>query len=365
MKKGSKIQLTFVLAIVTALMVVIAGCGSKSASQSSPSSSPSNQAQNTPSSAPADESAPQEMTTIRVGYMPGPTSSSAVAIAQKLGYFEENGIKIAGTKFLTGPEEFQAMQAGDLDIINIGPGATHLAAKGQGTVIMVDTLGMGDFVLTYKGSGVESIQDLKGKTVGIPKGSSAEMILNLALAREGMSQKDLKDGTAANIAASGIVSAAVTEQVAAVGIWTVLAEEIKKQIGEENYVVLAESRDFYPEYVFPGSWVVHPKFLENNPEAVASFLKALVKANEFRAHNKEESVEMTSEFDGSDVAAGLVNYDNAKWLNNEELKEAYTSGMVSQWYEGLQEMFVEIGIMNEVVPVDQFVNTEIILGAFE
>jgi NitT/TauT family transport system substrate-binding protein len=309
--------------------------------------------------------AARKIATVRVGYMPGPSSSSAVAIADTLGYFKNVGIKIDGKKFLTGPEEFQAMQAGDLDIINIGPGATHLAAKGQGIVIMLDCLGMSDYLVTYKGSGVNTVRDLKGKLVGVPKGTSAEMMLNLALQKEGMSQKDLKDGSAANIAASGIVSAIVAKQVSAVATWVVYGEAIKKEIGAANFVVLADDKSFYPQHIFPGSWVVNPNFLKKHPDRVVGFLKALLKANDFRAKNREETCKITSQYDGSNLNANYANYDNTKWLTSAELKAAYQDGTVSKWYEGLEKMFMEIGIMQGVVPADKFVNVLAITRAFK
>ena len=190
------------------------------------------------------------------------------------------------------------------------------------------------------------------------------MILNLALEKNGMSQKDLKDGSAANIAASGIVSAIVAKQVPVVGTWVTYGEEIKKQIGADNFVVLAKSRDFFPEYIFPGSWVARNKFLEENPKIVADFLKAMLKASDYRVKNREETCKITSQFDGSDYQADLVNYDNTKWLTSAELKKAYKDGSLVKWYEKLEKMFVEIGIMKEVVPADKFVNTKAILGSF-
>ncbi len=303
-------------------------------------------------------------TTVRIGYMPGPSSSSALAIASKKGYLAEVGIKADGKKFLTGPEEFQAMQAGDLDIINIGPGATRLAAQGQGIIIMLDCLGMSDYIVTYKGSGVNSIKDLKGKVVGVSKGTSAEMVLNLALKKEKMSQKDLKDGNGANIAATGIVSAMIAKQVDAVATWTTYGEAIKGQIGANNFVVLASDKDFYPDYVFPGSWVVRPKFLKEHPDVVADLLKAFVKANDFRSKNREETCKICSAFDGSDLTANYIQYDNTKWFNSSELKKNYMDGNIDDWYVNIQNMFVQVGTMDQVVPTKKFVDTKTILGAF-
>lgn len=135
--------------------------------------------------------------------------ATPIVIGEEKGFFEEAGIKVNAVKFLSGPPEFQAMASGDIDIAYIGPGATFLAAQGQGKIITVDSLNTGDAVLTRADSGIDSWADLKGKTVGVPKGTSGEMILNLGLKSASLKPEDVN---IMNMDVAGAVSAFVSKK---------------------------------------------------------------------------------------------------------------------------------------------------------
>src|SRR5699024_12366866 len=88
------------------------------------------------------------------------------------------------------PLELQALGAGDLDFGYIGPGAMWWPASGQSKVITVNGVGQADRVIAQPD--IESIDDLAGKQVAIPEGTSGDMIVQLALKEAGMSIEDVE-----------------------------------------------------------------------------------------------------------------------------------------------------------------------------
>src|SRR5699024_8679321 len=132
-----------------------------------------------------------ENPTVNVAYMDDIHGATTLIIGEEKGYFEEAGINVNAIEFDDGPTEFEAMVSGDVDIAYIGPGATYLAAKGQGSIITIDSLNTGDMVLATEESGIESFEDLEGKDVGVPEGTSGEMVYSLGLQQAGVDPDDV------------------------------------------------------------------------------------------------------------------------------------------------------------------------------
>jgi NitT/TauT family transport system substrate-binding protein len=115
------------------------------------------------------------------GYIPDFNGTSLLAIAEDQGYWDKYGLDVTATSFTNGPLQIQALGTGDLDFGYIGPGAMWLPASGQAKVVAINTLGQADRVVAQ--AGVDSVEDLAGKTVAFPEGTSGDMILTLALGR--------------------------------------------------------------------------------------------------------------------------------------------------------------------------------------
>lgn len=337
LKKSRMSLISFSLTLVLGSSMVLAGCG---------------KTQNTEKAATSNE-----LQTINVAYMPDLHGAAPIAIGESKGYFKQNGLKINPVKFLSGPPEFQAMASGTIDIAYIGAGATFLAAQGQGKIITVDSLNTGDMVLTTKKSGIKGIKDLVGKTVGVPKGTSGEMVLDLALKKNRIKPEQVN---ILNMDVARTVAAFIAGKVDAVAIWSPYTNTIEKQLGKDNVVKLASNKDFSPEYVFPQSWVVNPKFLKEKPELVQKFIAAWLKSNDYRVSNIDDTIKLTSAFTQVSEEDLKVQNTTTEWLSRDKLKSAY-NGQVDSWYEGLEKLFVANGKLTSVVKGSEFIDKDIIL----
>lgn len=309
---------------------------------------------------PQPSKAPKELQTINFAYMPDSGGATPIAVGEEKGYFKEAGIKLNAVKFLNGPTEFQAMASGNIDIAYIGPGATFLAAQGKGQIIGIVSLSKADMVYATKKSGIKEGKDLKGKTVGVPKGTSGEMVLNLGLEKAGLKPSDVN---IINLDVAGAVSSFIAGKVDAVAIWAPYTIEIEKQVGKENIVKLGDDGDFYPEYVFPSSWVVNPKFLNENPEAVDNFMKAIAKTTDFKINHKDEAIKLTSAY--TQVSEDDLRKEQSflEFVDNKKLAQAFSDGSAKKWYDNLQKLFVQSGKMDQVVPSENFLYTKAAIKA--
>lgn len=337
-------------AVLSSMLLLLSACGGAgSAGGSSNAAAPGQ-------SKPAGSAAPKDLPKINVAYMPDMHGSTPIVLGEEKGYFKEAGIQVNAVKFLSGPPELQAMASGDIDIAYIGPGATFLAAQGKGTIVAIDSLNTGDMVFATQKSGIKDWKDLKGKMVGVPKGTSGEMILNLGLEKGGLKPSDVN---ILNMDVAGAVSAFVSGKVDAVAIWAPYTAEIEKQVGADKIVKLGDNKTFFPDYVFPQSWVASPKFLKEKPELVQKFVQAWTKANDYRIKHIDEAVQLTSKFTQVPEDSLKIQVGTTQWLDNGEQANKFSDGTVNKWFESLEKLFVQNGSLQSVVPADKFVNKDV------
>lgn len=171
--------LCLVLALAMMSLALVACGGTTSTPASTPASQPASQPASMADSEPAETFDPVDL---RVAYMPNMGSCSLLATAINAGFFEEMGLNVTLTEFQGGPAEIAAMASGDIDISQIGHGAHALCIEGQAKIFQLDCTSLADAVMANKDKGISTVADLKGKTVAATAGTSAEIILNLALA---------------------------------------------------------------------------------------------------------------------------------------------------------------------------------------
>lgn len=272
--------------------------------------------------------------TVQFGYIGDFNGASLLAVAEDQGLWEEAGLDVETPVFNDGPTQIQALETGNLDFGYIGPGAMWMPLSGQAKIVAINTIGTADRVVALPDSGIASIGDLKGKRVGVPFGTSGEMILNLALQEAGMSKDDVE---LLDMAPDVLVQALSTGQVDAAGFWYPYLDTVKEQV--PGLVELAENSDFTGQINFPTAFVGGPNVDTEDPEATKKVLSVLREANDYRAENVKETVELTADMLDQPVENVEVDAGNSKLLTTEELDVATEDGTIEGWLTGLAEYF--------------------------
>ncbi|PZG01472.1 aliphatic sulfonate ABC transporter substrate-binding protein [Micromonospora deserti] len=276
-----------------------------------------------------------ELQEVNVGYIADFNGASLVAVAQEQGLWAKHGLKPNLKVFTNGPLQVQALNAGDLDFGYLGPGALWLPASGQAKVIAVNSLGLADRVIAKPG--ITSIAALKGKTVGVPEGTSGDMILRLALAQGGLSIDDVKKVA---MDASTVVTAFGSGQIDAAGIWYPLVGTIKKQV--PDLVELAKNEDF-PQTNFPTVFVARNEVAEGKKDLTSKVAGLIREANDFRAANLEQTIAATVKLTQGPEANFKAEAENVRFLTSTEIDAATADGSVNNWFKSLNELFVSFG----------------------
>ena len=342
------------LALAGVMALSLAACGS------TPSSTPASEpaSASTPASEPAEEF---ETVDLRVAYMPNMGSNSLLATALNMGYFEEMGLNVTLTEFQGGPAEIAAMASGDIDISQIGHGAHALCIEGQAKIFHLDCTSLADAVVANTEKGISSIADLKGKTIGVSSGTSAEIILNLALASAGLTQDDV---TLTEMDANGMVTAMVSGGVDACATWSPSTMTIANALGDKA-LTLATNNDYVDQVTFPSSFITTEKFASENHDVLVRFSRALLKAQDYRAANIEEVAKWVAKQCKADEQTMLDCVGEGNWLTGEFVASGLTDGTVKSYYENQQKVFIDAGRITAEVPVEDYVLFDVMQEAVD
>ena len=336
------------LALAGVMALSLAACGSTPSSTPASTPASGSTSASTPASEPAEEF---ETVDLRVAYMPNMGSNSLLATALNMGYFEEMGLNVTLTEFQGGPQEIAAMASGDIDISQIGHGAHALCIEGQAKIFHLDCTSLADAVVANTDKGISSIADLKGKTIGVSSGTSAEIILNLALASAGMTKDDV---TLVEMDANGMVSAMVSGGVDACATWSPSTMTIANALGDKA-LTLATNNDYVDQVTFPSSFITTEKFANENHDVLVRFSRALLKAQDYRAANIEEVAKWVAKQCKADEQTMLDCVGEGNWLTGEFVAAGLEDGTVKSYYENQQKVFIDAGRITEEVPVENYV----------
>lgn len=330
-----------VLAVAAGIALVASGCSAQPAEK-----------------APAggDAAAQQETIEVNFGYIPDFNGTSLLAVAEDQDLWAKHNINIKTLSFTNGPLQIQALGTGDLDFGYIGPGAVWLPASGQAKIVAINTLGQADRVVAQPG--ITSIEELAGKTVAVPEGTSGDMILTLALKEAGMTKKDIN---AVPMEPAAIVAALSSGQVDGAGFWYPGLATVKQQVpGLEE---LAKNSDFKATVSFPTAFVAGNDVVANEQDKVERVLAVLRDAIDYRANNLDATIELTAKFLAIDVEKVKEDAGNVEILTLADLDEMTEDGTINTWLTGMSDYFVETGKLDASADPKDFYLGELFINA--
>lgn len=166
-----------------------------------------------------------------------------------------------------GPKQTAAMAAGDIDIANALGGTSAILAKANGVdlrIISMYSRAPKAFVIVAKNPAIQSIADLKGKTVIGPKGTNLHQLLLMALAEKNMKADDV------NFVSAGIPQAAAALEGGSADA-ALLAGPAALKAVQQGARVLRDGQGLLNATIVIA---VSGKFMDQHPELVRQFLAA-------------------------------------------------------------------------------------------
>jgi len=176
--------------------------------------------------------------------------------------------------FTSGPPMLQAMGSGSVDVGSVGDAPPVFAAAGGSQIAVVAALNADPHaaaLLVPKNSPVTSVAQLKGKSIAVAQGSSADYHMLAILTKAGLTVKDvtpdyLQPADAEAAFASGHVAA-----------WDVWSPFIEQAVAQDHARILVNGSTIGQTY----SWVVASRAALSDPAkaaAIKDYLKLLEQA---------------------------------------------------------------------------------------
>ena len=286
---------------------------------------------------------------LNIAYMPNYASLSEVVAGMRAGYFAEQGLKVKLVEFSDGPTEIAAMESGSIDLAYIGPGAHKLCINGKAKIFALSQVGDSDSVIGLKSHGVNSLKDLKGKKIGFASGTSSEAILRFSLDKAGLTMDDI---VGLEMDASGIVSAMTSGALDACAAWSPNIYTILDEMDGDAWK-MSSNHDFMDKTASIASWIVKPKYAEENHDVLVKFSKALLKAQDYRAANIEQTCKWVAEQQGADYDSIYIQRHDAQWPTSAEINKKVNDGTMEKLYEIQKKGFGDA--VDQSTPVTDYV----------
>jgi len=274
-------------------------------------------------------------TKVNFGYIGDYNGTSLLAVAADQKLWAKHGLEVSTKVFTNGPLQVTALNAGDLDFGYIGPGAVWLPASGKAKIVSLNSLGNADRVIAQ--AGITDLSQLRGKKVGVPEGTSGDMILTLALKKAGLTAKDIQR---VPMEPATIVSAFASGQIDAAGIWYPLLNNIKQK--KPDLVELAKNGDFADTVSFPTAFVASNEIAGKTAETT-KVVQVLREAMDYRAANPDQTVKLTAKMLNQPEEAVKADAANSQMLDSKTLDGYTTDGTIDKWLKGMGDYFVGAG----------------------
>lgn len=219
--------------------------------------------------------------------------------------FAKDNIKVNFHEITSGPDQTQALAAGELDFLHALGGTSALIAASNGVELeILNTYSRSPkgFMILTNSDSINSAKDLVGKKIAGPKGTVLHQVLIAALDKEGYNIDDVE------FINMGIPEATVALEDGSVDAALIAGPVALKAINNGSKIV-ANGEGLVDGIIVTA---VSKAFAEKNPELVERFMKVEKETLKYIDSNFDEAMEKVAEEVG---------------LTVDEVKEMYS------WYD--------------------------------
>jgi sulfonate transport system substrate-binding protein len=205
-------------------------------------------------------------------------------------YFSKENIRISWIEFTSGPPMLEALNTESIDFCTTGDTPPIFAQSAGINLYYIANEPASpeiESIVVPENSKIKSLQELKGKKVGVTKGSSAHYSLIKALALANLKYDDI---TPVFLQPADARAAFEKGSIDAWVIWEPYLSAAKVQLKAK---IIAPN-------LKPNTWyyLAAKKFTDENPELITALINNIIKADEEITKNTNEFAKMISQLTG-------------------------------------------------------------------
>ena len=223
---------------------------------------------------------------IRIGWVYAMGNAPAV-IADRKGFFKDEGVNVEIKSFGDGPILQQALAAGDLDMAYIGaPPVFQWYARGLNSRIIAKVNYGQAALITQSNSTIHTLKDLKGKKIaGVAKGSGMDVLLRGYVLKDAAGLEPDRDATIVTMPAGNMTAALDRKLVDAAFTWEPFVSSALLRGTSRLVLDVNQAIPQYPWYVV----MAMPRTLAQRPDDVVKILRAHRRAIDFLNNHPDEA----------------------------------------------------------------------------
>jgi NitT/TauT family transport system substrate-binding protein len=227
---------------------------------------------------------PQTTEKLTIAWAPNPTFG-LMYVAEEKGYFKEEGLEVTYNKFTTGRDALNdaILKKSDIAMVYEAPVVRRIYEKDPVSIISaLHSSSQNAAIVGRKDKGVQNAIDLKGKKVGVAKGTAVEFFFFSYLTSQGVK---ISDVTLVNGEFTDMITYLRDGKTDAVVTTNPYLFEIQKEFGDSINVFQSEI------YTESSLLAGNTEVIKNRPEAFVRLLRALVKSEKLYENSPEEAIQ--------------------------------------------------------------------------
>jgi sulfonate transport system substrate-binding protein len=235
---------------------------------------------------------------LRIGYQ----KNGVLVIARQQAVLERNlaphGIDVKWSEFASGPPMLEAMNAGSIDIGQVGDTPPIFAQAAGAAIVYVagQPITNGQGILVKQNSSIHSLTDLKGRRIGFTQGSSAHNVTLIALEKAGLTYADI---TPVYLSPPDGAAAFARDSIDAWAIW-----DPYFAIGEAHGGrVLVNAHEIGKTNSF---YIGNRDFAARDPQLLRDTLEVLAQTAKWSEANPDKVAKSLAEVTGVDLAIQTI-----------------------------------------------------------
>lgn len=218
---------------------------------------------------------------------------------------ESKGITVKWVEFTAGPPLVEALNIGSIDVGWVGDAPPIFGQSAGSAIVYAAALapnGKGEAIFVKPGSPIQSLADLKGKKIGVGKGTSAHNLLIAALEKAKVGFDEI---TPVYLSPADGAAAFASDKIDAWAVWDPFFA-----IAETRYNprILARSSDVLDVQTY---FIANRTFAAKHPEIVTTTIGALKDAATWANANKDKVAEALHEVTGVPLDAQTLAADRS------------------------------------------------------
>lgn len=207
--------------------------------------------------------------------VPMQISSTAMIVATEQGFFQKAGVEVTSQPFVLGKDALQSVLDGHADLALVADTPLMFALLGGAQISVVAGVSQGRRALAVVGRkdrGIERLEDLKGKSVGLSLGTNLTYFLDALLQVHGVPTETVR---LVDLQTAEISTALLAGDIDAATLYQPYLGRLQQQMGDRIAV-------FYGEDIYAYRFYLTGKtsYIESHPQEIQRILKGLIAAKQ-------------------------------------------------------------------------------------